>query len=244
MTPKQYAARAVAALKHSADPRVAVQAMKYFKPYEKIRVLGLSAPALRQLEKQLSDQVVRTWSVEDAIACCELLLKNEFLECRAFGILMLSRYQKAFPRNLADKIESWLLNGRCDNWASCDAMCGLVIAPLLLKYPELLPKLKSWTSSDCLWLRRAAAVSLTPLARKGMHLDEVFRVASALLNDREDLIHKATGWLLREAGKTDEQRLESFILANGPQIPRTALRYAIERSAPQRRAFLLSQTKR
>ena len=244
MTPNQYATKAVTALKQSADPRVASQFMKYFKPHEKIQVLGVSTPAVRKIEKHLAGQVLRIWGVKDAIACCDLLLKSRFLECRAVGLLTLSRFREAFPRNLVDRVESWFMTGRCDNWASCDSMCGSVLAPLLFKYPDILQKLNSWTSSDCLWLRRAAAVSLTPLAKKGLYLDEAFRIASALLGDTEDLIHKATGWLLREAGKTDEQRLESFLLAHGPQVPRTALRYAIERLGPHRRAFVLSQTKR
>jgi len=244
MTPKQCATRAIAALKRSANPRIASQAMKYFKPYEKIRVLGVSTAAVRQIEKGLSAQVRPIWSVEDAIACCDLLLNSRFLECKAVGILMLARLREAFPTGLADTVESWLLAGGCDNWASCDSMCGSVIAPLLFKHPRVLPRLKNWTSSDCLWLRRAAAVSLIPLVRKGIHLDMAFRIASCLLDDSEDLIHKATGWLLREIGKTDERRLESFLLANGPSIPRMTLRYAIERFGPQKRATILIQTKR
>jgi len=81
-----------------------------------------------------------------------------------------------------------------------------------------------------------------PLARHGKALDEAYRVAAALREDREDLIHKATGWLLREAGKTDPARLERFLLAQGPRLPRTALRYAIERFPAARRRRLLVQT--
>ncbi len=244
MNPRRYVTKALAALQEAADPRVAAQARTYFKPHEKVAVLGVGTPAIRRLETQLFNQVREAWHVEDAISCCELLLKKQFLECKAVGILTLSRYRKTFPSSLAGRAESWLIEDRCANWASCDSMSGLIVAPLLLKYPELLENLNRWARSNSLWLRRAAAVSQIPLVRKGMHLDRAFEVASALLADREDLMHKAVGWLLRETGKVDRRRLESFLLARGPEIPRTALRYAIERLPRARRSFLLNHTKR
>jgi 3-methyladenine DNA glycosylase AlkD len=243
MDPKRYAAKAVAALREGADARIADRAMKYFKPHEKIAVLGFSAAAIRALERRLFGEVAGKWGVDEAIACCDLMVEKKFLECKAVAILLLSRYRKTFPKSLAGRIESWLIADRCANWASCDAMCGTVIAPLLLRYPELVPDLTRWASSDCLWLRRASAVSLTPLARRGLHIDDAFQVCAALLGDKEDLVHKAVGWLLREAGKSDPRRLESFLLINGPRIPRTAVRYALERFPADRRAFLLSHTR-
>ena len=86
-----------------------------------------------------------------------------------------------------------------------------------------------------MWVRRAAAVSLIPSVRKAGALDVAYQVAEALHRDREDLIRKAVGWLLREAGKTDPVRLERYLRRNGPSIPRTTIRYAIERMPPAKR---------
>ena len=124
-----------------------------------------------------------------------------------------------------------------------DALGTFVIALYLRQFPETLPQLKSWTRAKNLWLRRAAAVSLVPLARKGERLDETYAIAERLFNYPEDLIHKATGWVLREAGKTDQVRLRNFLLQHGAQIPRTALRYAIERFPEAERKRLLSLTR-
>jgi len=74
-------------------------------------------------------------------------------------------------------------------------------------------------------------------------LDDAYAIAEALFKYPEDLIHKATGWMLREAGKPDPARLEGFLLKNGPKIPRTTLRYAIERFPPERQKTLLEKTK-
>src|SRR5262249_49642827 len=89
--------------------------------------------------------------------------------------------------------------------------------------------------------RRASIVSLISLARKGAALDLTYATARTLHADHEDLIRKAVGWTLREAGKTDPARLERYLRQNGPSIPRTTLRYAIERfPLPVRRDRLAS----
>jgi 3-methyladenine DNA glycosylase AlkD len=74
-------------------------------------------------------------------------------------------------------------------------------------------------------------------------LDDAYAIAESLFKYPEDLIHKATGWMLREAGKPDPTRLEGLLLENGPKIPRTTLRYAIERFPPEKRKTLLEKTK-
>jgi 3-methyladenine DNA glycosylase AlkD len=80
-----------------------------------------------------------------------------------------------------------------------------------------------------MWVRRASAVALIPSFRRGLALDVAYDLAKTLHPDREDLIHKAVGWMLREAGKLDPARLERYLRAEGPAIPRTTVRYAIER---------------
>jgi hypothetical protein len=84
---------------------------------------------------------------------------------------------------------------------------------------------------------------LVPFARRGQSLDLAYELAGDCFSDREDLMHKATGWLLREAGKTDMRRLRGFLLEHGPRVPRTALRYAIERFPENERAHLLAATR-
>jgi 3-methyladenine DNA glycosylase AlkD len=119
----------------------------------------------------------------------------------------------------------------------------LVIGPLLLRYPTLRGPVAGWSAHRNLWVRRAAAVGLIPTIRRGLGLDLAYRVARRLHPDREDLIQKAVGWMLREAGKSDQRRLERYLIANGPRIPRTSLRYAIERFPDARRREILAETK-
>jgi 3-methyladenine DNA glycosylase AlkD len=118
-----------------------------------------------------------------------------------------------------------------------------VLGPLIRRHPTLTSKLKTWTGKRNLWLRRASAVGIIHSARRGERLDDAYAIAESLFKYPEDLIHKATGWMLREAGKPDPARLESFLLKHGPKIPRTTLRYAIERFPPEKRKTLLEDTK-
>jgi 3-methyladenine DNA glycosylase AlkD len=114
---------------------------------------------------------------------------------------------------------------------------------LLVQHPSLASEMRGWARHRNMWVRRASAVSLIPSVRRGLALDLAYRVARTLHPDPEDLIQKAVGWMLREAGKADARQLEGYLRANGPRIPRTTVRYAIERFPPAKRRALLEITK-
>jgi 3-methyladenine DNA glycosylase AlkD len=115
----------------------------------------------------------------------------------------------------------------------------MLIGPLFVKYPELAPEMRAWSTSRNMWVRRASIVGLLPLVRARREIDLVYEIAKRLHPDPSDLIHKAVGWALREAGKIDPGRLERYLRGKVGLIPRTTFRYAIERfSAARRRALL------
>lgn len=243
LTPTQFARRAISLLKDSGDSQSAESFKRFFKPNEEIRFYGIKTPRLRELERQVFQEIKKTWSVKEATEFSSILLKESYHESKALAILLLARFHRFFEPELLDTVKSWLSENRCANWAATDAISTLILTPLVKSFPELLGDLQEWTESENLWVRRAAAVSLTPLARKGLQLDTSYEIARRLFSYPEDLIHKAAGWLLREAGKTNPQRLEVFLLNHGPHIPRTALRYAIEKFPVEKRKQLLAQTK-
>ncbi len=240
---RQLASQTVGALEAAADSTRAAQARSYFKRHEKTEFYGVSSPKARQIERSLFQMVRGHWTIGDAVCYCDILIRKPHMESRFIGLLLLSRYRKRFDADLLRTVKSWISRGYCDNWAVTDGISTLIIAPLLRTFPGLIPRTKSWISSENLWLRRSVLVSLVPGARKGEQLDEAYAAAASLLGSRDDLIHKATGWLLREAGKTDPSRLEAFLLNRGPKIPRTALRYAIEKFPAAKRRMILEQTR-
>ncbi len=245
-SPDQLTKQAERELKAAANVRVAMQAKTYFKPDEEVWIFGVDTPTQRRIAGGLYQRVRGAWTIGDAIAFCDLLIKRRELELKNVGIFMLARYQKSFDKDLLRNVESWLANDHCANWAATDALCGEVLGPLIRQHPQrswLIARLKTWTGKRNLWLRRASAVGMIHSARRGENLDDAYAIAESLFKYSEDLIHKATGWMLREAGKPDPARLENFLLEHGPKIPRTTLRYAIERFPPEKRKSLLERTK-
>ena len=231
-------------MRASGSPTRAAGAKAYFQKDEPVHLFGLTVPAVRTLARSLHREVKPFWTVADAIAFADLAVKKREFEAKWLGFFVLNRYADEFPEELATRIKGWITGGHCGNWALIDALSADVIAPFLQRHPKQLPAITAWHKSPNRWLRRASVVPLVPFARRGEHLAVSYSTARALFSDDEDLTHKATGWLLREAGKTNPRRLNAFLVAHGPDIPRTTLRYAIEHFPPSERARLLEETKR
>ncbi|MFA5241962.1 MAG: DNA alkylation repair protein [Sulfuricella sp.] len=181
--------------------------------------LGIKVPAVRAVAKDFPQVELQT-----AID----LLHSRFHEERLLALLFLMRYfaegdiherQRAYQAYLANT--QWI-----NNWDLVDISAPHVVGAYLAGQ-ERAP-LYQLARSPGLWERRIAMVATLHFIRNG-DLDDTLRLAEHLLNDREDLMHKACGWMLREAGKRDQKRLEAFLDQHGRAMPRTMLRYAIER---------------
>ena len=244
MTPRQLAQRARTEFRKAADPHVAAQQRVYFKKWEELDFYGLKTPKLRQIERELYQSVRKEWNCVDALALCELLMPDRYLESKGLALMVLMRYRRRFEPDLLQCAKRWLERGLCDNWATTDHLATRVLSSLIDQFEPLAATVESWNRSPNLWVRRASAVSFVNLARKGRHLDRAFRIATVLEPDANDLIHKASGWLLRECGKADAKRLEQHLLERGPAIPRTTIRYAIERFSDAKRRRILKATRK
>jgi 3-methyladenine DNA glycosylase AlkD len=243
LTPKAHAAEAARAMGRAGNAATAASSRSFFKPGDRVSFHGITTPRLREIERRLFQQVKEQWHVKEAVVFCRLCLASRFNESKTLGILTLSRFHREFERGLFSEVERWLSGDLCDNWSAVDALAPWVITPLLRRHPGLMPRLARWTRSRNLWVRRASVVCLVPMARRGEHLELAYGTAETLAGDREDLIHKAVGWLLREAGKTDPRRLEAFLLTCRPRMPRTTMRYAIERMPRDQRLRLMAATR-
>ncbi|MGH7151196.1 MAG: DNA alkylation repair protein, partial [Planctomycetota bacterium] len=241
-SPRALAAELRAGLQRLADPAGPARARTYFR--EPVEVLGVGTSDLRRLVREAHRRVARVWGLREGLAACELLLRDRRLEVRAAGLVFLGQFRERFDASIFPAVRRWLASNRCDSWASVDALCSEVLWPLLESRPSLLARTWRWTASPGRWDRRAALVSLVRMARRGERLHFVYSVALRLLGDEEDLVQKACGWLLREAGKTDPRRLEAFLRRHGSGIRRTTLRYAIERFPAAKRRALLASTRR
>lgn len=191
--------------------------------------LGLTVPQVRSIakvylnleEQSLKDMLDSPWH---KIRLCALLI-------------MVGKFKKADGDTRKQIVDLYLSKSdRVNNWDLVDLSVGQILGEWLIdKERSILYEL---ATSENLWRRRMAIVATIAFIRRS-EFDDTFNLAEMLLDDREDLIHKATGWMLREVGKRDELRLRSFLTEHYVKLPRTALRYAIERfPESERRAWL------
>ena len=243
MTPRQLAPRARAALRKAADAHVKTRQRSFFKPWEKVSIYGVATPEVSGIERGLYQLVRTEWRYADAVAFCDLLIRDRYIESKSIGVMLLARYRGHYPEALLRHVKGWLAGNFCDIWAVTDQLSTQIVSTLIDKFPKLADTVESWSTSSSLWLRRASAVSFVKPAGKGRSLEHAYRIATVLQPDSHDLIHKACGWLLREAGKSDAVRLERYLLEHGPAIPRTTVRYAIERFPESKRQRILQETR-
>jgi 3-methyladenine DNA glycosylase AlkD len=234
----------IAALKRQARPAGEFDASRYFCGEHGLGFYNVGAPAVRALARQIAIEHRGAWTIEDAMTLADRLITDRYLETKSVAVELVARYRRDFTPALLPRWKRWLEDDLSANWATTDGICGALIGRLLLEHPQLSRELASWSVHQNLWVRRASVVALIPLVRKGVALDLLYANARRLHSDPHDLIHKAVGWALREAGKADAPRLERYLRAKGATIPRTTVRYAIERFPPATRRRLLAATKK
>jgi 3-methyladenine DNA glycosylase AlkD len=169
---------------------------------------------------------------ERLFALCEELLESRNWPERVVAFDWAFRCRKRFEESDFATFERWL-NAYVDGWGSCDNFCTHAFGSLILQYPALIPDVMEWTGSDNRWLRRAAAVVMIYSARMGEHLDAAFQIADRPLIDGDDMVQKGYGWMLKEVSKCDPTRVFNYVMTHKDTMPRTALRYAIEKLDPE-----------
>jgi len=232
--------RALATL---ARPTGAFNAERYFRGDHGLRFYNTGTQPMRALARSIYLANRDSWSIDEAMTLADAVIADPYLETKSIGIEVVARYRRSFTPKLLARWKRWLARNHSANWATTDTICGLLIGPLLVQHSELARHMPAWARDRNMWVRRASIVGLIPLVRTGRGLDVAYGVAKTLHRDREDLIQKAVGWALREAGKVDPPRLERYLRANGPSIPRTTVRYAVERFPPAKRRALLVATR-
>jgi 3-methyladenine DNA glycosylase AlkD len=243
-SPVRVARQAKRQLAAKARPVGDFDARRYFRDPGHLGFHNVGTPAVRRMAKDIVRAHAERWRVADALAFAEALITDRHLEAKGLGLEVLAAYKRECAPHLLPIWKRWLAKNYASNWATTDTLCGMLIGPLVVAHPRLIPVVAGWRTHSNLWVRRASAVGLLNSIRRGAALDAAYLVARDLHSDKADLVQKAVGWMLREAGKIDATRLERYLLANGPSIPRTTVRYAIERFSQRKRRTLLKATVR
>ncbi len=222
--------------KKMSDQEHAIQLQKYFKTGkgeygEGDQFLGLRVPTVRKIAKKFN-----TLSIDEA----EKFLQSPYHEERLFALfILIDLFKKGNEEDKKKIHELYLKNTKfINNWDLVDASAGPIVGVYLFKRDK--EPIYTLTQSENLWERRIAIMATSYFIIHNQFSDTL-KIAEMLLNDKEDLIHKAVGWMLREIGKRNLEIEESFLKKYYQNMPRTMLRYAIEKFPEEKRKSYLKK---
>ena len=188
---------------------------------------GVRIPTARKIAKKVFGEI-KSSNKNDIFVVCEELLSSKLHEPLIVSFQLAYELRKKYTKNDFKIFESWLKK-YVRNWSSCDDFSCNVLGEILFQYPELFQKTFLWTKSSNRWLRRASAISLIYSIRRGKNLKRIFKTANALLKDDDDMVQKGYGWMLKEASNRYPKEIFLYVIKQKERMPRTALRYAIEK---------------
>ncbi|MCK9393304.1 DNA alkylation repair protein [bacterium] len=221
----------------NADEKIKESSKRFFK--EKVKVYGIKTALGLKLGRD-SYKEIKDLPKEEIFSLCEELFQSGYMEESFIACIWANYKIDEFVIKDINTFERWI-DAYVSNWATCDTLCNHTIGDYLEKFPANIKVLKKWAKSKNLWLRRAASVSLILPARKGDFLSDVFEIADILLLDKEDLVQKGYGWMLKEASRKHQKEVFDYVVKNKKVMPRTALRYAIEKMPKELRAVAMEK---
>jgi 3-methyladenine DNA glycosylase AlkD len=216
----------------SVDEKTKTSSSRFFK--EEVRCYGVRSALVGRIAKNYFNEI-ESENKKIIFSLCEELLRSDYCEVAYIAAEWAYQVREAYSEDDFFIFEKWIKN-YINNWAKCDTLCNHAVGSFIEKFPAYIENLKTWTASDNRWVRRAAAVTLILPARKGNFLEDVFEISDRLLKDRDDLVQKGYGWMLKEASKTHRQEVFEYVMRNKKDMPRTSLRYAIEKLPTDLRA--------
>ncbi len=220
-------------LRNHSDPRT----IKYHKE-EDARTpnvnnhshIGVKIPIIRDVGKRyfqiLKDKGMK--DIDSVLDYCDFLLEKRISELRVIAFQWSFKVQRQYRAEHFYVFYRWILHS-LSGWGSCDDLCTHSVPYHLIKFPQFVDDYKKLTSSENPWARRASAVTFIIPVRKKLFFEHVFDISNALMHDKEDLVLKGYGWLLKEATRHYQNEVYEYVLYQRENMPRVALRYAIEK---------------
>ena len=211
----------------NSDEETRKSSQHFFK--EAIRCYGIKSATVVNVDKEHFKAIKNLPKAVIFDLCNELwesgIIEESFVACH-WSYAVCKKYT---PDDLTI-FEKWITS-YVDNWASCDTLCNHTVGEFVEMYPETISVLKRWATSTNRWMKRASAVSLIIPARHGLFLNDIFEIADLLLMDSDDMVQKGYGWMLKATSQAHEKEVFEYVMTKKAVMPRTALRYAIEKMA-------------
>ncbi len=225
-------------LGQQVDAKTKESFSRFFK--EKVAAHGVKTAIVTRIARKYFKEV-KPLGKKETLTLCQDLLESDYNEEAVIAFEWAYWLQDEYEPGDFYLFEAWLRK-YVNNWAKCDTLCNHAVGSLVEKYPQYIANLKNWTQSENRWVRRAAAVTLIVPAKRGNFLKDIFEIADSLLQDEDDLVQKGYGWMLKEASRLHQQEVLEYVLRNKQLMPRTALRYAIEKMPEDLKHLAMGRT--
>ena len=224
-------------LEKNSDEKTKAGSQHFFK--EQIKCYGVKSAVVGKISKEYF-QLIKGHTKADIFDLCEKLWQSVYIEESFIACNWSYSIHKKYEPGDFRVFEKWIKN-YVNNWASCDTLCNHTVGEFIEMYPEYLSGLKEFAKSDNRWMRRAAGVSLIIPARKGKFLGDILEIAEILLLDKDDLVQKGYGWMLKAASQAHQKEIFEYVISKKSMMPRTALRYAIEKMPKDLKAIAMDR---
>lgn len=212
-------------LRDSSSEEFMESGKRFFK--EEVRLYGVRTPVVNGIAKKYIGPI-KSLPKTEMFSLCEELWRSGMLEECFIACNWVYANRDRYDVGDFSVMERWV-ETYVDNWATCDTFCNHSVGFMVESYPALVERLKVWTGSPNRWVRRASAVSLIVPAKKGLFKGEVFQIADILMTDGDDMVRKGYGWLLKVTCEKHQDEVFDYVMERRDVMPRTSLRYAIEK---------------
>jgi 3-methyladenine DNA glycosylase AlkD len=224
-------------LKQNADEKTRITGERFFK--EEVKLYGIKSATVGRISKDHYSTIEDKGKLNIFRLCDELwksgMMEESFIACNW------SHYvYKQYEESDFEIFERWV-DKYINNWASCDTLCNHTVGDFVVMYPAYLSGLKKWAKSENRWMKRASAVSLIVPARKGKFLPDIFEIADILHSDKDDMVQKGYGWMLKSASQAHQKEVFDYVVSKKNTMPRTSLRYAIEKMPKELKAIAMAK---
>jgi 3-methyladenine DNA glycosylase AlkD len=221
----------------NSDEKTRISGERFFK--EPVKLYGVKSAVTARIGKE-HFTMLKGREKSEIFELCEELWKSGYLEEAGIACNWSYYVHKTYAPDDIVIFERWIKD-YVSNWASCDTLCNHSVGTLVVMYPECIAGLKKWSKSQNRWIKRASAVSLIVPARKGFFLTDIFEIAGTLLHDKDDMVQKGYGWMLKAASEEHQKEVFDYVFKNKSIMPRTSLRYAIEKMPKELKAKAMAK---
>ena len=236
-TPAKVAADLRAALETGGSPDHAKGVQGFFK--QEIQSHGWYTAPLRTFARQCRKRILKEHGPAFLLQVADRLFTGRVLEEKIFAVLMLEGLTERFTDREFDRFESWI--GRVSSWADHDGLVHYLIAPMVPAGRSRINRVFAWSKSPNRWHRRAACVALIQGREQREFFRETVMLSNILLDDKDDMVQKGLGWLLRVTAKVDPAHTIPYLMSIRDRAPRLVLRTACETLSPAQKKRVLAK---